>query len=122
MWKISRLRLLCSCAGILALAGCSQSENADAAKAKAEAEAANAEVANVKSELAQVKSELSQVQGELAKSQAVPEARGLPGGRYQLVMNSKEQPAYLVDAGSGQVWKANLATAIWEHVMSPAPK
>ena len=49
MWKLNRLCLLSLYAGVLALAGCSRSETADAAKAKAEADAAKVEVAPVQS-------------------------------------------------------------------------
>jgi hypothetical protein len=117
MWKTTRLCLLCLCAGILALAGCSRSETADAAKAKAEAEAAKAEVANLKSELAQVKSELTQVKSDLAKHRAPQETSRVEAGRYQLIMNSKGEPAYLFDTASGQVRKQDLGNDIWGDVV-----
>lgn len=114
MWGISRRCLLCLCPGILALAGCSGSQTADAAKAKAEAETARAEVAQVKSALAQVKSELAQVKSELAR-------RG-QGGRYQLFMDAKGETAYLFDPEKGQVLSAPLktGTANWSIAVRSA--
>ena|SRR5262245_53908729 len=105
MWKICRLSLPCLCAGALALAGCSGSQTADAAKEKADVEAAKAELAQVKSELAQVKS-------ELAKLRAPQDAGRVQGGRFQLIMDPKGG-AYLFDPETGQVLHNDLKGGMW---------
>ena len=107
MEKVSRERLLCSCAVAFALAGCSTSATVDAAKAKADAEAAKAEVTQVKSELTQMRSDLAQAQAELRQLKS----KGV--ARYQLFMDAKGGRAYLFDPATGQVLKTELMGGGW---------
>lgn len=94
MGKISRLYLLCLRAGFLALAGCSGSGTADAAKAKAEAEAARAELAHVKSELTHLKGELAKLRATRSSELPVKARLVAPKTTFTLDLNGLTAAEY----------------------------